>query len=231
MKSKSLISSFNYAVQGIIHTLKTERNMRIHFSIAILVLFISLFLNISRMEMIMLFFTIALVIICELINTAVEATVDLITKEYNWLAKIAKDVAAGAVLISAINSIVVGYLLFFDRLNPYSHKLILRIKNSPVHLTFIALVITIIIIVVIKTKTETGTPFQGGKVSGHSAVSFLCATVISFLGDNVLISALSYFMAVLVGESRVEGKIHSPYEVISGAILGIFIGIIIFQIT
>lgn len=230
MKSRSLIDSFNYAVDGIIYTLKTQRNMRIHFSLAIIVLVLSLFLNFSRLEFLILFLTVSFVIASEMINTSIEKSIDLFTKDYHPLAKIAKDVAAGAVLVSAINAIVVGYLLFFDRLNPYSHLLLFKIKNSPIHLTFISIFLVIIIIVVIKTIAQTGTPFKGGIVSGHSAIGFLIATIISFLAGNVLITTLAYFMAILLGESRVEGKIHSTFEVITGAILGTLIGILVFQI-
>lgn len=230
MKSRSLIDSFNYAVDGIIYTLKTQRNMRIHFSLAIIVLVSSLFLNFSRLEFLILFLTVSFVIASEMINTSIEKSIDLFTEDYHPLAKIAKDVAAGAVLVSAINAIVVGYLLFFDRLNPYSHVLLFKIKNSPIHLTFISIFLVIIITVVIKTIAQTGTPFKGGIVSGHSAIGFLIATIISFLAGNVLITTLAYFMAILLGESRVEGKIHSTFEVITGAILGTLIGILVFQI-
>lgn len=230
MKSRSLIDSFNYAVDGIIYTLKTQRNMRIHFSLAIIVLVSSLFLNFSRLEFLILFLTVSFVIASEMINTSIEKSIDLFTEDYHPLAKIAKDVAAGAVLVSAINAIVVGYLLFFDRLNPYSHLLLFKIKNSPIHLTFISIFLVIIITVVIKTIAQTGTPFKGGIVSGHSAIGFLIATIISFLAGNVLITTLAYFMAILLGESRVEGKIHSTFEVITGAILGTLIGILVFQI-
>lgn len=230
MKSRSLIDSFNYAVDGIIYTLKTQRNMRIHFSLAVIVLVLSLFLNFSRLEFLILFLTVSFVIASEMINTSIEKSIDLFTEDYHPLAKIAKDVAAGAVLVSAINAIVVGYLLFFDRLNPYSHLLLFKIKNSPIHLTFISIFLVIIITVIIKTIAQTGTPFKGGIVSGHSAIGFLIATIISFLAGNVLITTLAYFMAILLGESRVEGKIHSTFEVITGAVLGILIGILVFQI-
>ena len=112
MKSRSLIESFNYAVSGIIYTLKTERNMRIHFVISIIVILLSLFFDFSRGELLLLFFTISLVFITEMINTAIERTIDLITEDFHPLARIAKDVAAGGVLIAAINSLIVGYLLF-----------------------------------------------------------------------------------------------------------------------
>ncbi len=169
-----------------------------------------------------------------MINTAIERTIDLITEDFHPLARIAKDVAAGGgVLIAAINSLIVGYLLFFDRLNPYTNRILFKIKKSPVHLTFVALVLVILSTIGIKTKhyRGRGTPFQGGGiVSGHTAVSFCVATIIAFEANNILVSTLAFFMAVLVGESRIEGKIHTLFEVISGALLGIIIGVLVFQI-
>lgn len=232
MKSRSLIESFNYAVSGIIYTLKTERNMRIHFAISIIVILLSLFFDFSRWELLLLLFTISLVFVTEMINTAIERTIDLITEDFHPLARAAKDVAAGGVLIAAINSLVVGYLLFFDRLNPYTNRILFKLKNSPVHLTFVALVLVILLTIGIKTKYHRGkgTPFQGGIVSGHAAVSFCVATIIAFEANNILVSTLAFFMAILVGESRIEGKIHTLFEVISGALLGIIIGVLVFQI-
>ena len=233
MRSRSLIESFNYAVSGIIYTLKTERNMRIHLIIAILVVLLSLFFDFSRSELLLLFFTIALVLMAEMINTAIERTVDLVTDEFHPLARLAKDIAAGGVLIAALNSIAVGYLLFFDRLNPYTNLVLFKIKNSPIHLTFITLVLVILLTIGLKTKfyKGRGTPFQGGIVSGHTAISFCIATIIAFIANNMLVSTLSYFMAILVGESIIEGRIHSLLEVVLGALLGIIVGILVFQIS
>lgn len=115
MKARNLLYSFKYAVLGIIYTLKTQRNMRIHFAAAILVLYLGHFLNFSRIELLILFFAISLVLVTEMINTAIEKTVDMFTKDYNPLAEIAKNVAAGSVLITAINAIIVAYLLFLKR--------------------------------------------------------------------------------------------------------------------
>lgn len=229
MKAKRIIDSFNYAVRGIVYTLANERNMRIHFFAAFSILFLSLFFDFTRTELILLFFAISLVIITEMINTAVEKTVDMITKKYHPLAEVAKNVAAGAVLIATINSLVVAYLLFFDRLSPYTSRMIYRIRNSPVHLTFISIILVFIITIAIKTKKQSGTPFKGGIVSGHAALAFSLATVIVFVGENPLLSTLAFVIAVLVGESRIEGKIHSFLEVFMGAIIGILITIMIFQ--
>lgn len=232
MKNRNLIESFNYAVTGIISAIKTERNMKIHYFIAITVILASLFFDFSRLEFLMLFFTISLVFITEMINTAIEKTIDLITEEYHPLAKLVKDIAAGAVLIAAINSVVVAYLLFFDRLNPYTDIILLKIKHSPIHLTFIAIILVVILTVGLKSLFYKGhgSHFQGGTVSGHSAVSFCIATIIAFLAQNMLVSTLSFGLAILVGESRIEGKIHSLLEVVSGAILGVLVAILIFKV-
>lgn len=233
MKSKSLIESFNYAVTGIIHALKKEANMKIHFAMAIIVLVSSLFFDFTKIELLMLFFAITLVIMAELFNTAIERTVDLVTDKYHPLAKAAKDVAAGGVLIAAINSVIVGYLLFFEKIAFISDRVIIKISNSPIYLTFVALVLVVILTVIIKTiySDRGGTPFQGGIVSGHSSISFCIATIIAFISQNMLVTMLAYGLAILVGESRIEGEIHSLREVIFGAILGIIVGILIFQLT
>lgn len=233
MKSKSLIESFNHAVAGIIHALKQEKNMKIHITMALIVLFSSLFFDFTRIELLMLFFAITLVIMAELFNTAIERTVDLVTDKYHPLAKAAKDVAAGGVLIAAINSVIVGYLLFFEKLVFVTDRVIIKLSNSPIYLTFVALVVVVIFTVIIKTiyTDKGGTPFQGGIVSGHAAISFCVATIITFIARNMLVTILAFGLAVLVGESRIEGEIHSLREVIFGGILGTLIGVLIFQLT
>ncbi|MDI3534421.1 MAG: diacylglycerol kinase [Thermosediminibacterales bacterium] len=115
MKVRKLIESFYYAASGIMYVMKTQKNMRIHFFIAVLVILLSLLLDISKTEMMILVFAISLVVVAEMINTAVEKTIDLYTKDYHPLAKTAKNVAAGAVLIAALNSLVVAYFVFLNR--------------------------------------------------------------------------------------------------------------------
>ncbi|MFY9612400.1 MAG: diacylglycerol kinase [Tissierellaceae bacterium] len=229
---RSIIDSFNYAVSGIILSLKTERNMLIHYIIAILVLGLSLFFDFTRVEFLLLLFAISLVLTLEMINTAIEKTVDMVTKEYHPYARIAKDISAGAVLIASVNALIVGYLLFFDRLSAFSEGMIFKIKKSPVHLTFIALLLVVLLTIGLKAKyyRGRGTHFQGGMVSGHSAVAFCVAAIISFLVENILVISLAFGLALLVAESRVEGKIHTLIEVVLGGVLGIIVAILAFQI-
>ncbi len=232
-KSKSFINSFNNAVRGVTFSLKHERNMRFHILAAILVLIASLLFNFTKIEMILLTITISLVLISELFNTAIEQAVDLASgRKYNEIAKVSKDVAAGAVLVAAVNSLFVGYLIFFDRIIVLSDSVFVKIQKSPSHLTFVATALVLIITVVLKSLLfqGRGTPFQGGTVSGHAALAFCGATIGSIVARNVLVTILLYGIALLVAESRVEGKIHSIGEVISGAIVGILIAVIVFKL-
>ncbi|KEO83810.1 diacylglycerol kinase [Tumebacillus flagellatus] len=113
-----LLKSFSYAIEGMMHTLNTQRNMRIHFVVAFFAMLLALFLDLSKLELIYLFFSIVLVVSAELFNTAIEAVVDLVTRDYHPLAKIAKDVAAAAVLLTAVHAVIVGFFVFTDKFFP-----------------------------------------------------------------------------------------------------------------
>ena len=116
MKKDPLYKSFGYAFQGIFNTIRTERNIKIHCAAAILVTIFGIWLQISKTEWMICFILIGLILALELVNTAVEATVDLFTEERKPLAKKAKDAAAGAVLIVAIFAAVIGILIFIPKL-------------------------------------------------------------------------------------------------------------------
>ncbi len=111
---KAFIKSSLYAFHGIVTAVKTQRNLRIHIVAAIYIIGLSLFYNLSCAEYAILILAISSVISLELINTAVESTVDLCSPEYHKLAKCAKDCSAGAVLISAIGAVIIGIFLFYD---------------------------------------------------------------------------------------------------------------------
>ena len=116
MKKDPLYKSFGYAFQGIFNTIRTERNIKIHCAAAILVTIFGIWLQISKTEWMICFILFGLILALELVNTAVEATVDLFTEERKPLAKKAKDAAAGAVLIVAIFAAVIGIVIFIPKL-------------------------------------------------------------------------------------------------------------------
>lgn len=109
----NLARSFACALRGIIHSLRYERNLRIHFFTAAYVLYFTRYFDLGKAELAIVILMIGLVISCELINTAIEAAVDLKTPVYSALAKTAKDAAAGAVLVSAAASVAVGFTLLW----------------------------------------------------------------------------------------------------------------------
>ena len=113
---RTLVKSLAYALHGIAAALRYENNMRIHSLCAIITIGLGLWLKPTTLEWVALSLTISLVLFAELMNTALEANVDLVTKEHRPEAKLAKDVAAGAVLITSLNALVVGWLIFGQRL-------------------------------------------------------------------------------------------------------------------
>ena len=115
MKNKQLINSFKCAIQGIKQAVKTERNVKIHITIMILVIIAGIVLKINTQEWIICIILFGLVISLELVNSAIEATVDIAMPEINEKAKVAKDVAAGAVLVSAIASAIIGLIIFIPK--------------------------------------------------------------------------------------------------------------------
>ncbi len=111
---RSLVKSFGYAIAGVWYCIRTQRNFRFHMVAALTVLILSRFFQLTAVETVLLAFTILFVMICEMINTAIEVTVDIYCKTYHPAAKIAKDVAAGAVFLSAVIAVAVGIALFWQ---------------------------------------------------------------------------------------------------------------------
>ncbi len=230
MKVRTLLDSFNYAFDGVVYTLKTQRNMRFHFATTAVVLTASLILKLTKLEILMLFVTIAFVVVAEMVNTAIEVAVDLVTQERHPLAAIAKNVAAGAVLVASTVAVFVGYLIFFPKFDPMIPMVIVSLKKGPAYLTLLALVFTVVFTIAGKALTNTGRPVQGGMPSGHTALAAAAATAILFLTKRGLPAALAMFLLVLVAESRIESKIHTPGEVLAGGVLGFLVTTLIFQL-
>lgn len=230
MKNKNFIESFNNAVNGIISTIHTERNMKFHISTAFAVVVLSLFYELTRTEFLIVCLSVALVLVCELFNTAVELLVDIITDVYHPKAKIIKDTAAGAVLISALTALAVAYFVFFDRVSSGLESGIDRIKQSPLHITAIALTITVILVILLKVLLKKGTPFSGGMPSGHAALAFCITTAVALWSEQITITILCLIISLLVIQSRLEGKIHTILELIAGAVLGFLIALLLFKL-
>ena len=232
-RAPSIVESFNFAFEGIIHVLRTQRNMRIHFAVAVAVLIAALATGVSRLDLIALLIAIAFVLITEMINSALEGAIDVATTSFDPLAKLAKDIAAGAVLIATVNAVAVGYLVFSGQVADRSARLLNELRDAPAKLTLIALVLTIIVVITTKAYTGRGTPLRGGLPSGHSAVAFalwMAATYIISDSHRFLISTVTFVMALLVAQTRVESGVHSALEVAYGGVLGALVALAVFQV-
>jgi diacylglycerol kinase (ATP) len=232
-RAPTILDSFNFAFEGIIHVLRTQRNLRIHFAVAVGVLILALIVNVTKMELISLLISVTFVLIAEMLNTAVEAAIDIATTSFDPMAKLAKDIAAGAVLIAAINAIAVGYIVFSGKIADRSSNLLDRLRHEPAELTLVALVLTIIIVIATKAYTGRGTPLRGGVPSGHAALAFagwMAATYVAGEDHRFLISSIALIMAILVAQTRVESGVHSALEVTYGALVGALATLVVFQV-
>jgi diacylglycerol kinase (ATP) len=167
-------------------------------------------------------------------NSAIEATVDLVTEEYHPKAKFAKDIAAGAVLVATLNAVVVAWVLFMGDLRLEQIRLRMERAEPTLAVTVTLGVILIFVIVsLVKVLSTQGKVrlFRGGAMSGHSALGFFFAMAIIVVSGDLLASVLALLLAALIAQSRVDADIHSWREVVLGSLLGVGLGALIFWLT
>lgn len=231
MKNRNFIESFNNAIEGIVSGIREERNLKIHVSVACLVIILAIYFRIPKIEWLILFITIFLVIFAEMVNTAIESVSDAISKEYNILIKQAKDLAAGAVLIVTINAVIVGTIIFGERVINFSSGAFENLAMSKTSSILIDIAVVVLITIFLKVINGNKSPMRGGMPSAHAMIGFSLATIISYFSDDHVTIFLALILAFLVSQSRVEGKIHSIKEVVIGGVLGILITIVVLKIS
>ena len=158
-RAPSLLDSFNYALE--------------------------VALGVKRDELILLLLAIAFVLVAEMVNSAIEGAIDVSTTSFDPNAKLAKDIAAGAVLISAVTALAVGYLVFAHAAAHRTARVLDRVRDAPAEITLVALVLVTLLVIGTKAWTGRGTPLHGGLPSGHAAVAFagwMAATYVA--GDS-----------------------------------------------
>lgn len=220
MKPSKWVESVNCAIEGILWTVRTQRHMRWHFYAAATVLLCALLLSVSALEFMLLAFAITLVLFAEIINTALEVVVDLVSPDYHPLAKRAKDVAAGAVLIASIGAAVMGYLALSRHLFAPLTEGLNQLGAVPGEVAVVSVLVVTILVVLLKARYGRGTPLHGGMPSGHAAVACAIACSIALSGAGALITLLATALAVMVSHSRLLLGIHTLREVLVGALLG-----------
>ena len=234
-RSPTIFDSFNYASEGIIHVLRTQRNMRIHFVAAAVVLVLALWVGVTKIELIALLISITFVLMAEMINTAIEGAIDVSTTSFDPMAKLAKDVAAGAVLIATLNALAVGYLVFSgaDR-----RPLVARARRGARR----------------AGRADDRRARRHGDRRDRDegltrAAAPRCAAACrpatrrsrSPAGSRprtsraaqhrFLVSTIALVLALLVAQTRIESGVHSAFEVLLGGLLGALIALSIFQLA
>lgn len=233
MPKHDYIGPFRIAFDGIVHTFRTQRHMRVHLYVTLIVILGALVLNMRIREILVLLFMVTFVLVAEMFNSAIEAVVDLVSPNYHPLAKFAKDISAGAVLVTTIMAIVVGAMVAIgdDQWERIKINLTTHEWGVPILFRYGAGLIVLIIVVIIgKGLGKHGQVLRGGLVSGHAAIGFFFATSLFFLTDSAIVPAIGIFLACLVAQSRWEARIHSVFELTLGATVGAVLGVVLFGI-
>jgi diacylglycerol kinase (ATP) len=229
--ARNILKPFAVAVNGIVYAFKTQRHMRFHLYAVVSVVLLGVLMDLRLREMMILLFMISFVVVAEMFNSAIEAVVDLAHPTYHPLAKFAKDMAAGAVLVTTVCALVVALLLFVGDGRWEEITLLLASKESQQGWAgkfFLGCFVLFLLIVIGKGLGKRGQVFKGGLVSGHAAFAFFIAGMVVFLSGYVVVSALAIVLAAMVAQSRWEARIHSLFELGIGATLGSLMALVLF---
>jgi diacylglycerol kinase len=205
------LRSANFAIEGILHAAKTQRHLRYHFFSAAVVLLLSYIFGVSRMEFLIIALSVIAVLLAEMFNTAIEALVDIMSPAQCEKARIAKDIAAGAVLITVFGVAVIGYIILFPYLRDFFHRGLYVTKHSTEEIALIAFILVVILVVITKTY------FGRGPLSAEYAER-PCARLFGMGGDNVYYGKFYRLSAFFChcGDNRPEQGYHKSSYSLGG---------------
>lgn len=174
LHNKNFFDSWKNAIEGIIYGATTQSNVKKQLVIISVFLIISLFFNLSKVEFICLIFACVLIIFAEMVNTAIETVVDLYVDVYHPKAKIAKDVAAGGVVITAVNAVIIAYFIFVDKIGEQGISILKTVINSPAYLAFVSIALVIIVTIALKAARIKGKNLKKQLVISRTSYACLC---------------------------------------------------------
>jgi diacylglycerol kinase (ATP) len=230
MPFRQWLKSANFAIEGVLHAAKTQRHVRYHFFSAAAVLLVSYILGVSRMEFLIIALSVIAVLLAEMFNTAIEALVDVCSPEHSEKARIVKDIAAGAVLVTAFGVAIIGYIILFPYLRDSFHTGILVTKHSEEEIALIAFILVVILVVITKAYFGRGLPLRGGMPSGHAALAFSAWVATTYITENFLVSLITFVIAVVIARSRITARAHTLWEVVLGSLMGAAITFLLFRL-
>jgi len=233
------VRSFQHATEGVLDAYRSQRHMRVHFVFMALNAVLALVYKLSALEVAVVMLTVSLVVFAEMVNTVFEAVLNMVTETYSPMARFAKDVAAGAVLVTALNACVVAVCIYF---NPerVSRLRLVWIEGSyhDASATLRALAMSVMLLLILITALKVGRPegsvLQGGPVSGHTAFAFCFATCLYFLVRQTavvwLAMSLAAGTALLVAHLRLHDPTQRVRTVAYGAVIGMAIPMLVFRL-
>lgn len=230
LKRPIFFDSLNCAIEGLIYVIKTQRNMRLHLILGVIAMIAAVLLRLDGVDFILVCLAVLLVLFSEVMNTAIELQIDLISESYHPLAKIIKDICAGAVLLTTVFALLVGYLILAKKFDTPIQIGITRLQASPWNISFICLLVVIVVSILIKIIMHRGTPFYGGMPSAHSGMAFGIWVLVLLMSNSTIIGVLSFVAALMVAQSRVALGAHSIGEVVVGALVGSFVTLMLYQL-
>jgi diacylglycerol kinase len=215
--------SLRHAYEGIQYALSTQANMKFHFMAAFVVLLAALVVRLSRSDILFLLLAITLMIVTELINTAMEKAVDLAMPERHPLAKIAKDVAAASVLVSAVFAVIVGMIVFYEPIDGLVQSARAQAALSP-GTVWISLALVLLSVIVIATRFQK----RGRQLrpSLFAAVAFAAATLIALAARPTWAGLLAFFLAVLNAVILHDKTTRSLGALVLGALTGLGVALL-----
>jgi diacylglycerol kinase (ATP) len=224
------LDAANNAINGILQAARTQRHLRFHLAAAFSVLLFSFALGVDKYEFAVITLVTLLVIMAEMLNSALEAAVDLSTKEFRELARKAKDIAAGAVLICAIGALVIGYLILGPRVAGILHGTYRVPRHTAGNIAVMAVIVIMLLVILIKALTGCGRPLRGGFPSGHTAAAFSLWVSLAHVTDSGWLIGLGLLGALLVAAGRLRLRVHRGRDVVFGALLGTVVTMLLFRV-
>lgn len=229
-RKRTFLHSLNKAAEGFVHVVRHERNMRVHFFVAFCILFLAVFMGVPRTDWLLLCVATCLVLMAEMINTAIEEMLDLLHPKYHATVGLIKDISAGMVLVAAANALILGFFIFSRYWGLPFEMMVTRLRFSAPYVMFISMLTAVLIVIYGKAHFKKGTPFRGGVISGHSAVAFSLWTVLIFTQESLFVTGVGFLLALLVAQSRLKARIHTFWEVVAGALVGTTVTTFFFKI-
>jgi diacylglycerol kinase len=222
--------SFRYAYEGVKYALSTQRNMKFHFFAAFVVLLLALYFRLPKLEILFILLAVTMMIVTELINTAIEKAVDLAMPDRHPVAKIAKDVAAASVLVSAAFAAMVGMIIFYEPID----RLFRNVRAAEGH-AFSAAMVWILLSLVVLTVivVETRFSLKGSRIhfSLLAAVAFAVSTFITCYVTVTFVGLLAYLLSFLVMFVLYDKRSRSFASLISGGVIGSFVAVLAYYLV